>query len=46
MCVFSHSALYDTGFHEGCSSFTMMVSSVLNSGIEFASSLSDIKFVN
>jgi hypothetical protein len=45
MCL-SHFAEYDTGCHQGCSHFAMMVSSVLNSGNDLASSLSDIKFVN
>ena len=38
-------AEYNTGCNEG-SSFAVMVSSVLNSGSDFASSLSDIKFLN
>ena len=46
MCL-NHFAEYDTTeCHQGCSSFAMMVSSVINSGNDLASSLSDIKFVN
>jgi hypothetical protein len=45
MCL-SHFAEFDTGCHQGCSSFAMMVSSVWNSGNDLASCLSDIKFVN
>jgi len=45
MCL-CHFAEYGTGYHQGCSSFAMMVSSVWNPGNDLASSLSDIKFVN
>jgi hypothetical protein len=45
MCL-SDIAEYNTGCHQVCSSFVVMVSSVVNSCNDLASSLSDIKFVN
>jgi hypothetical protein len=45
MCL-SDIAEYNTGCHQGCSSFAVMVSSVVNSGSDPASCLSDIRFVN